>query len=532
MNSIDSLYGTANLPTHTLQENAAVLVAIASGKGSLNIAEQTYELIEGSVVLIPAFQQGVLLADPRSPMHVLKLSIGICKPVSVGDEDVMIRRSDVASGHIQFFPHEPSIVAKMEALYRHRLPADELRYVKNQILFHQLILQLLERQETDHEAGEQPSLERSISYLENRFNEKITREHLAAMAGISPSHYSILFKKVTGFSPNEYLSRLRVHRAMELLIGGTATLRDIALKVGYKDEFYLSRRFKRQTGASPSYYDQGSAPRVAVMLAPYASHLLQLGLEPVVTIAESGEYVHAEDVTVPQSMIFVPAGSSVQHVQSVLLENNVGLIIAARQHLQRYGMNAEQLRAAAPVIDVSWMGLGWKDHFRLIAHAINRSEKAEQWLADFEQEEQRARQIVQQTDAAGEVIAIFVLRPQQLLVYGARNVGYVLYQSLGLNPPDKVRDEMERKKDLFHSFPIELEELADYAGDRLLVIVYPDANGSTTHAEAVFRSSEWQQLAAVRQNRTHHLNLDDWIPYNPVSIRLQLQRAVALLVGD
>ncbi len=447
--------------------------------------------------------------------------------------DAMVRRSDVASGtSVLFLPCEPVITANVEELYRHRLPEDELRHVKNQILFHQLILELLERQDVSDQAVEQPSMERSIAYLETRFHEKITREQLAAIAGISSSHYSILFKQMTGFSPNEYLSRLRVHRAMELLIGSTATLREIALKVGYKDEFYLSRRFKGQTGASPSRYDRGSSPRTAVMLTPYASHLLLLGLEPVIAIAESSEYIHTESLLQPQTMMFLHTGSSPRQIQSVLLENSIGLIIAARQHLNIHGLTAEQLRAAAPVIEVSWMELGWKEHLRLIAHAVQRSGRAEQWLADFEQEEREARLVVQQTAAAAEVITIVVLRPQQILVYGARNVGYVLYQSLGLNPPNRIRTEMERKKDQFHSVPIALQELSEYAGDRLLVIVYPDAKGSTAHAEAVFQAPEWTSLAAVQQNRVHHLSLDEWIPYNPVSIRLQLHRAVALLTGD
>lgn len=128
------------------------------------------------------------------------------------------------------------------------MPDREIRHVQNQILFHQILLQLLEQQETRFEVSEQPSMERSITYLENHFSEKISREQLAAIAGVSGSHYSTLFKQFTGFTPNEYLSRLRVHRAKELLLNSSSTLREIALKVGYKDEFYLSRRFKQQTG--------------------------------------------------------------------------------------------------------------------------------------------------------------------------------------------------------------------------------------------------------------------------------------------
>ncbi|MDQ0493618.1 AraC-like DNA-binding protein [Paenibacillus brasilensis] len=101
------------------------------------------------------------------------------------------------------------------------------------------------------------------------------------------------------------MSRLRVHRAKELLISGSDTLREIALKVGYKDEFYLSRRFKQYTGASPSSYSRRSFQLVAVLLTPYSSHLLLLGLEPAVTISESSEYVKTNGLEPPQTMMFI-----------------------------------------------------------------------------------------------------------------------------------------------------------------------------------------------------------------------------------
>lgn len=404
--------------------------------------------------------------------------------------------------------------------------------MQNQILFHQILLYLLEQQDAKYIASDKPSMERSITYLETHFNEKITREQLAAMAGVSPSHYSTLFKQLNGFSPNEYLSRLRVHRAKELLISGSGTLREIALKVGYHDEFYLSRRFKQQTGAAPSGYSRGSLQHVAVLLHPYASHLMLLGLEPAVTITESSEYVSTANIQPPQTMRFIHAESSPEQVKSVLLDANVELIIAAKQHLQQYGLRPEQLRAIAPVIEISWMDIGWKEHLRLIAQAVQRESVAEQWLETFEQEEREARALVQQSPVASEIVTILVIKPERLLVYGARNVGYVIYQSLGLRPPARIMEEMDKLGEQFHSVPIELTELADYAGDRIVVIVFPDEKGSTLHAQRTFESPYWLDLPAVKQRKVHMLGKDEWVPYNPISIQLQLGRAVALFTGS
>ncbi|OCT16061.1 AraC family transcriptional regulator [Paenibacillus pectinilyticus] len=530
--SIHSLYSTSNLRLYKIKESLSVLLAIAGGKGMLRTEEQTYELVEGSVLLLPAHCLASLTADIQQPIHAYKLLISTREQERAMPAGAMIRKSEVLSNaDVLFFPYEPAIVANVEELYVHRLPVSEVRHVQNQIKLHQIILQLLENQDEKLATSDQPSMERSIAYLENHYHEKITSEQLAAMAGVSRSHYSILFRKLTIFSPNEYLSRLRVHRAKELLMTGSGSLREIALKVGYKDEFYLSRRFKQHTGTSPSSYIHSEIQRVAVLGIPYASHLLLLGLEPAVTISDSGEYVNTAELE-PQTMMFIDVNSSSEQVKTVLLQANTELIITPKEQLQEYGLDPGYLRVVAPILEISWMELGWKEHLRLIAQAIQKSERAEQWLAAFEKEEQAARLLVQQTAFAKEILTILVIKPEELLVYGARNVGYVMYQSLGLQPPAIIEQEMKKRGDQFHSIPIELSELEQYAGPQILVIIFQDEKGSIAHSESIFNSSYWKQLSAVQQNRVYHLDRDEWIPYNPVSIHLQLQRAVALFTGN
>lgn len=214
--------------------------------------------------------------------------------------------------------------------------------------------------------------------------------------------------------------------------------------------------------ASPSGYNLIPFQRVAVMLTPYASHLLLLGLEPAVTISESSEYLNLSDQEPPQSMKFIHTNSSAEQIKVLLLEANIELLIAATQHLEEFGLNAEQLRAVAPIVEISWQELGWKDHLRLIGRAIHRSERAEQWLDDFEQEELEARAVVQQSAVANEIVTLLVIKPDGLLVYGARNVGYVIYQSLGLKAPALIEDQINKLGDQFHSLVIDVSELEAY----------------------------------------------------------------------
>ncbi|THF75517.1 helix-turn-helix domain-containing protein [Cohnella fermenti] len=531
VNSIRSVYLTSSRPAIELMDRNPAVIAVADGEGSLQAANLSFELKTGSLLLLPRSLPVSLTASRNRPLHVYKLTIGIHERSE--PPYALIRESEfVANGKIFLLESAPSILSRMEELFRNRLADSEARHLRNQLLLHQILIELLEAREPKPSPGEQPSMERSLAYLESSSSERITRGLLAEMAGVSPSHYSILFKQLTGLSPNDYLSRLRLNRAKELLLGGSGTLREIAQKVGYKDEFYLSRRFKQQTGASPSGYNGGSIGRIAVLLAPYASHLMLLGVEPTVLLSETNEYVNAEDVQPPRSMKFVNVGSEIEQIRAALVQNGIELIIAADEHLRELGLRAEQLRVVAPVMRISWMELGWREHLRLIASLLRRSDAAEQWLEEFSEEERVARELVHRGELAKEAVTIFVIKPEQLLVYGGRNVGCIIYHSLGLTPPERIRQELEERGDRFHSVPIRISDLPLYAGDRILVIVWPDAAGSTAHSGNVFGSAEWKELPAVKNGRVHELEMDDWVPYNPVSIRLQLRRAVALFTGE
>jgi len=84
--------------------------------------------------------------------------------------------------------------------------------------------------------------------------EAVSVPELAAVAGFSPSDFSTRFRAVTGFSVVEYVKRLRMARARQLLIASEASVADLAGEVGYADPFYFSRQFRAVTGLSPRSY--------------------------------------------------------------------------------------------------------------------------------------------------------------------------------------------------------------------------------------------------------------------------------------
>jgi transcriptional regulator GlxA family with amidase domain len=74
------------------------------------------------------------------------------------------------------------------------------------------------------------------------------------------------FKAATGFVPGAYIQMLRVTAAKEMLEMGNDTVQSIALKVGYEDQAFFRRIFKRQTGMTPVGY-RGRFARMSIARA-------------------------------------------------------------------------------------------------------------------------------------------------------------------------------------------------------------------------------------------------------------------------
>ena len=93
-----------------------------------------------------------------------------------------------------------------------------------------------------------------ISMLENRYREHWTIRRMARIAAMAPSTLLPVFKKVTGFSPVQYLLFVRLDKAAELLRGDENPISEVAAACGFTDSNYFSRQFRRRFGRSPRDY--------------------------------------------------------------------------------------------------------------------------------------------------------------------------------------------------------------------------------------------------------------------------------------
>ena len=94
-----------------------------------------------------------------------------------------------------------------------------------------------------------------INYLNENYNEKISLEQIAHNMYLSPVYISKIFKEETGESPINYLIKIRLEKARDILLkSNDNSIKSIANQVGYDDVYHFSKLFKKYYGISPLYY--------------------------------------------------------------------------------------------------------------------------------------------------------------------------------------------------------------------------------------------------------------------------------------
>ena len=95
----------------------------------------------------------------------------------------------------------------------------------------------------------------AMDYISKHYNDPdISVGSVAESLNISEGYLSHTFKKETDYTLLNYLTRYRIHKAMELLKDCRVKVYEVAEQVGYRDIAYFSATFKKYTGISPSEY--------------------------------------------------------------------------------------------------------------------------------------------------------------------------------------------------------------------------------------------------------------------------------------
>lgn len=231
------------------------LMYICSGRGSFTICGRSYAVEKGMLLYICPNEPYTVRMEPDRPAGCLTVHFS-CADVRFDEGAWSIRgAAPLLTRHFAWKLRNPSLIEgqfrNLVDRWNEKLPGYEL---VTRTLFQQMVIDVARDFRRQSPGRAAPAkVEDAVQYMRRHVEGKLTLPALAEAVRLSPAHLSRTFREATGYTVIEYFNKLKIDRSKEFLAEGWK-IREIAQKLGFADEFYFSRLFKKLEGVSPSEF--------------------------------------------------------------------------------------------------------------------------------------------------------------------------------------------------------------------------------------------------------------------------------------
>ncbi|GAA3406052.1 helix-turn-helix domain-containing protein [Paenibacillus hodogayensis] len=482
--------------------DSPVLIVVAAQDGRLVLDGRYYPLKPGAIFVAHPGQLVEIGLYPGDELGVYVLRF---RTMTAHGQPVNDRLFDDETG-MSMFPAQgeislaPSAVAigLCETMLSHWNSGSRADRFRSEAGFHELLAMILKHQE--HKTA--IALECVRLELEKHFREEITVERLADTAGLSRYHFMRLFKDRFGKGVIDYLTELRLAEAKRLMENEPhLSFRQMAYRVGYKNETYFSSTFKKQTGFSPAVYMKNRQLKVAAYSWVNFGQLLALQIIPYAAPMDqywTDEYRHKFAFEVKVSL-----SHQYDFNREALHKARPDFILGVDRLIEEE--ERERLSQIAPALFLP-SNASWRRHLRLTAEFLGKPAEAERWLDRYDGKLADLKRFIAPLLGQERILILGICR-HKLLAWG-RRAGTVLYDDLERKPARHVEDIPWVKE-------ITVHQLDAFEADRIVIHVGED-DASQMSWRLLERSEGWRELSAVRSGSVHPTKACKWFdcPWN------------------
>ena len=240
-----------------------IFIYCAEGAGWCELEGRRHEVAASQLLVVPAFTPHVYGAAKKTPWTIHWFhAVGTHVPLYVERLGVRKQKPVVSlSGDVYLFSLFEEVVEALE----HGFTLPHLVYASHSLTH---LMGLLLRHKDEHAYGApsvREQIAKSVEFMKGHLSEPLKVATLAALVNLSRSHYTTLFRRVTGYAPLSYLNHLRMQHSVQLLNSTDLPIKHISDQLGFSDQFYFSRAFSKMHNHSPSEhrrrYSAKSLPR-------------------------------------------------------------------------------------------------------------------------------------------------------------------------------------------------------------------------------------------------------------------------------
>ena len=106
-------------------------------------------------------------------------------------------------------------------------------------------------------------LSRVLDFIQRSLHESIHVEALAREAGLSPFHFSRMFKRATRHTPHAFITARRMDLACQLLAESRLEISEVARRCGFRTQAHFTEVFRLRVGTTPKRYREGQRQKAA-----------------------------------------------------------------------------------------------------------------------------------------------------------------------------------------------------------------------------------------------------------------------------
>lgn len=235
---------------------------VFSGKGHLEIGEKTYEVHAGQIFVTVPEKETYYKADKEDPWYYCWITFAgdkaheYVKCAGFGD-GCYVRDCNIDTGEfmkiLQKILAHPKLNQSSET-YRLAMAYQYMSMIQASVEASQ------KEYRGENDLSTDDYIEYAIKYIQGNYA-RVKIGDLADYIGINRTYLATIFKRKLCMSPQEYLMRVRMNKATELLCQTELQINQVASNVGYDNALTFSKMFKKEYGISPEAYRKKALER-------------------------------------------------------------------------------------------------------------------------------------------------------------------------------------------------------------------------------------------------------------------------------
>ncbi|MCM3632753.1 AraC family transcriptional regulator [Paenibacillus camelliae] len=244
-------------------------VYVYSGRGTFFIDHIFYDAEPGDIFLIPGntLHRSFPVEDDPKRSTALFFSATLIHAASLGDAFTYLQPFEAAKRNQSYRLSLPAdaqerIIAILDQIHEEHSEAKvgyrqaiRLHIQHILLLLGRFDLQTIDSQQARHNSSMMPEwMTDVLSYADAHPEADLSLSALARHAAVTPSHFSRVFKRLTGMNVTDYVTAKRVMRAKELIQQSHMSISEIAEQCGFGSITHFHRKFKALTGMTPAQY--------------------------------------------------------------------------------------------------------------------------------------------------------------------------------------------------------------------------------------------------------------------------------------